>query len=71
MVLEGAEGTGVAQGAAQVQRREALAQRQDQARVVAGLSPLSRLEAGEEDTGVLTELGEGLLELIEVGDPPG
>jgi len=40
VVLEGAEGARVAQRRAEIGRGEALAQRQDQASVVAGLSPL-------------------------------
>jgi len=67
LVLEGAEGAGVGEGGAEVLGGVALAQDEDLAGMVAGEAALSRDEAGEEASPVDPDVGEGLLDLREVG----
>ena len=67
LVLEGAEGTGVGERGGEVGGGVALAQEQDLTGVVAGEAALRGGEAGEEACTALAAVGEGLLDLGEVG----
>jgi len=62
---------GVRQGADEVVGAEALAQREDLARVVPGRPGLRLLERGQKHGGALVEGGEGRPELLEVGAAVG
>ncbi len=69
LVLEGAEGAGVAQRGAQVGRRVALAQEQDLARLVSGQARRRDGEPGKEVGGVLAHAVESRAQLLAVGPP--
>lgn len=59
MVVEGAEGVGVSEGADEVGGRVALAQQQDLACVIGRQSRLGDDEAGDEEDGPVAHLVEG------------
>lgn len=69
LALEGAKGAGVAKRRAQVTGGEALAQEQDLSGVVTGAAWLGAQQAGEEERALLAQVGEGLLELVEISAP--